>query len=93
MHPSKLSLHQRMEQPVSVLANFLTYMLPTNEKPFFPSSTLILIMSYNSSVSIPIQKSAGQLQRLISALGRGRHEIGKYHQYSDNVSPSSSLTT
>jgi len=47
-----------MEQPVSVLANFLTYMLPANNKPFFPSSTLILIMSYNSSVCILNETSA-----------------------------------
>ena len=65
MHPSKLSLDQRMEHPVSILANFLTYMLPANNKPFFPSSTLILIMSYKNSVSIVIEISAGQLQRLI----------------------------
>ena len=93
MHPSKLSLDQRMEQPVYALANFLTYMLPANNKPFFPSSMLILIMSYNSSVSIPTETSAGQLQRLISALGRGRREIGEHHRYSDNASPSSYLTT
>jgi hypothetical protein len=88
-----LSLDQRIEQHVSVLANFLTYMLLFINKPFFPSSTLILIMSYNSSVSIVIETSAGQLQRLISALGGGRHDRGKYHRYSDNASPSSSLTT
>jgi hypothetical protein len=81
-----------MEHPVSVLVNFLTYMLPANNKLFFPSSTLILIMSYNNSVSILIETSAGQLQHLISAPGRGRHEIGKYHQYGENASPSLSLT-
>jgi hypothetical protein len=93
VHPSKLSLDQRMEHPVSVLVNFLTCTLPANNKPFFPSSTPILIISYNSSVSILIETSAGQLQRLISALGRGRHKIGKYHWYGDNASPSLSLTT
>jgi hypothetical protein len=92
VHPSKLSPDQRMEQPVSVLANFLTYILPANNKPFFPSSTLILIMSYNSSVSILNETSAGQLQCLISALGRGRREIGDHRWYSDSASPSLSVT-
>lgn len=92
VHPSKLSLDQRMEQPVSILANFLTNMLPSHNKPFFPSSTLILITSYDSSVSILNETSAGQLQRLISALGRGRREIGEHHWYSDNASPSLSVT-